>query len=66
MVSAREARRWVIAITLLGAKLALACPMCAGRDDGVQGATAWLVGAMIAVPFVLGATVFLLVKRLRS
>ena len=42
---------------------ALLCPYCAGRDDGGVAA-ALVVGAMVAVPFVVVAVVVPVLRRL--
>lgn len=55
--------RWIVAAGIVVAPaLARACPACA--RDGDSGAVAWMVGAMICVPFVLAGSVFALARRL--
>ena len=52
----------VFAVAFTFAGDALACPYCAGRDDGDLSATL-VVGAMMMVPFVVVGVVWPIVSR---
>ena len=47
---------------LLAPRLALACPVCAGRESSGSG-TWLLVGAMILAPYAVAAVVVPIVRR---
>ena len=59
--------RWLLAFFVVGLVLAIAgdamaCPYCAGRDEGGMGATL-VVGAMMIVPFAVVGIVWPIVTR---
>ncbi|MBD90524.1 MAG: hypothetical protein CL940_09315 [Deltaproteobacteria bacterium] len=59
--------RWLLAFFVVGVVLAIAgdamaCPYCAGRDEGGMGATL-VVGAMMIVPFAVVGVVWPIVTR---
>lgn len=59
--------RWLLAFFVVGMVLAIAgdamaCPYCAGRDEGGMGATL-VVGAMMIVPFAVVGVVWPIVTR---
>jgi hypothetical protein len=49
------------ALVLLLPALALACPACAGRNDGFN--TFYLLGSMILLPFGVAGVVYRVLKR---
>lgn len=58
---------WLLAMVVVGMVLAvagdaMACPYCAGRDEGGIGATL-VVGAMMIVPFAVVGVVWPIVTR---
>ena len=59
---------WLWSVLLVALPLvpsiALACPSCAGRDDGAGGRTVWLMGSMILIPFGIAVVVHRVVRRL--
>jgi hypothetical protein len=62
-------RRWVIAASLcagLWASGAAACPACAGRDNDNPGRTAWMLVAMILLPWTVAGAVVLAVRKLQA
>ena len=59
--------RWLLTFFVVGLVLAIAgdamaCPYCAGRDEGGMGATL-VVGAMMIVPFAVVGVVWPIVTR---
>ena len=50
---------------LLGPVPALACPACAGRDDG-GAKTAYLLGSMILLPFGVAGVVLRVLRRVEQ
>ena len=59
-------RGWQLAaaaLTLLGPASALACPACASRDAPGSGVWA-LVGALIAVPYLVAAVAIKVIRNL--
>ncbi|HZN93917.1 MAG TPA: hypothetical protein VFB81_14495 [Myxococcales bacterium] len=62
-------RRWVIAASLcagLWASAAAACPACAGRDNDNPNRTAWLLGAMILLPWTVAGAVVVALRKLQE
>jgi len=62
-------RRWVIAASLaaaLWATGASACPACAGRDNDNPNRTAWMLGAMILLPWTVAGAVVLVLRKLQE
>lgn len=58
---------WLLAFFVMGVALAvagdaMACPYCAGRDEGGMGATL-VVGAMMIVPFAVIGVIWPIVTR---
>ena len=52
-----------MAAVLLIPALALACPQCAGREEG-NGLAIWLlIGTMVALPYGITMTVLRLIRR---
>jgi hypothetical protein len=55
--------RWLAALLFaLAPAVALACPACAGRNDGGLS-TLYLLGTMILLPFGVAAVVLTVVRR---
>jgi hypothetical protein len=52
----------VIALIVALPRLALACPSCAGRDEGNPVFTGILIGSMIFLPFVIAGVVYRLIR----
>jgi hypothetical protein len=60
----RVARAAIVSAALMSPAAALACPACAGRDDGKGGRTAYFVGSMILIPFGIAAGAVRIIRRL--
>ena len=60
---AGKGARVLFVVTALLPAWAWACPSCAGRDGG-GGMRLWLVGGMIATPFLIAAVVLLVLRKL--
>lgn len=60
---------WTIAVMLwftLTPSVALACPACAGRDDGTSLKTFGVLASMVFVPFVVAGVIIQIIRRLES
>jgi hypothetical protein len=62
-VRCRALALWVALAALLAPAAALACPACASRE-GPGAAVLGLVGALIAVPYLIAAVTIRVVRRL--
>ncbi len=69
-MSRSSARRMVNGFATLWLTLlptvALACPACAGRDDGTSLRTFVVLGSMILLPFVVAGVVVEIIRRIES
>jgi hypothetical protein len=70
LMSSPNARWLTKALAALWATLvpavALACPACAGRDDGTSLRTFAVLASMVFVPFVVAGVIVRIVRRIES